>query len=61
MRLIIAQEEKLLSSINEEIEPICKSLKVYQAMEIYITLNTDLVNSLNNFEQSIMDIGQQYF
>lgn len=52
MWLIISQEEKLLGSINEEIQAICESLKMYQTIEIYTTLNTDLVDSINEFERN---------
>lgn len=55
MGLIIIQDEKLLASINKEIESIHESLRAYQATGTYTEPNMDLVDSLNEFEQIIIE------
>lgn len=55
MELIIKQEESILHTITAEFEWTKDSLKPFQSLDLYTTLNNELTISLNKLEQEIMD------
>lgn len=61
MGLIAAQEEKLLTTINGEIQSLRDSLNVYNTLVFYKSLDSELNDIVNKTEQDIMAIKRQKF